>query len=229
MLRTKLLPVGCALALSLPACVENDTSLFVAGVLAGKPPECEFKADPGSAQLPGGVMDVSFTTSYDAELLVGLQLATRGDKTKLRTESMQFQIRGAEVRLTDSVGDLIDEFSVPASGSITPTSAQTPGFGLSKVVLIPNDVGGDFRDELSFGGGRTVVAEVRVFGDTLGGAELTSGSFTFVIDVCYGCLVTWVEDGLNADGSCNLSISEPVIRNGCFFGQDATFDCRLSF
>src|SRR5688572_4270965 len=138
MLRSKLLPAGCALALTLSACAENDTSLYVAGVLAGKPPECEYKADPGAAQFVGGSLDVGFTTTYEANVLVGLQLAPRGDKSKLRTESMTFLVRGGEVRLTNSVGDLVDEFSVPAGGSITPTSAETPGYGFANLVVIPS-------------------------------------------------------------------------------------------
>jgi hypothetical protein len=231
MLRSKLLPAGCALALILPACVENDTSVFVAGVLAGSPPECEYKPDQGSALFPSGVMDVGFTTTYRAELLVGLQLATRGDKSKLRAESMNFIVRGAEVRLTDARGDLIDEFSVPSGGKVAPSSADTPGFGIAEVVLIPNDVGADLRADVSRGEGRTVVAEVRVFGDTLGGAELTSGSFTYVIDICHGCLLTAVTDGWAYDENteaywCDTALNEPLVANGCVVGQDGYYDCR---
>src|SRR5690606_36398352 len=100
-----------------------------------------------------------------------------------------------------------------------------PGFGIAEVVLIPNSVGERLQDDLSSNEVRTLVAEVRVFGDTLGGAELTSGSFNYVIEVCNGCLARYVEDGL-IGGVCNLNLSEPLIENGCFFGQDGTFDCR---
>lgn len=232
MLRSKLLPAGCALALTLPACVDNDTSLFVEGVLAASPPECEVTGEPGSAHILRGTMDVGFTTKYEAALLVGLQLAPRGDKSKLRTESMIFQTRGAEVRLTNSVGDLVDEFSVPAGGATAPTSAEAPGFGTVAVVLVPNDIGSELRADLGYGERRTLVAEVRVFGDTLGGAELTSGSFTFVIDVCDGCLSRAIEDGWSYDEVadqyyCNTMLSEPIAQNGCLIGQDGTFDCRL--
>lgn len=232
MLRSKLLPVGCALALAASACAENDTSLFVAGVLAGDPPECEYKADQGSALQTAGLMDVGFTTDYRAVLLVALQLAPRGDKSKLRAESMTFQVRGAEVRLTDSEGALVDEFSVPAGGTVAPTSAANPGFGFADVVLIPNSLGQDLRDELQPGQRRTLVAEVRVFGETLGGTELTSGSFSYVIDVCHACLSAAIPDGSiyypnTGLRLCDPSLTEPFLRGSCFFGQDGAADCRL--
>lgn len=232
MLRSKLLPIGCALALAAPACAENDTSLFVAGVLKGDPPECEYKADQGSATLLGGTMDVGFVTSYTAELLVALQLAPRGDKSKLRAESMTFQVRGAEVRLTDSEGALLDEFSVPAGGVVAPTSAANPGFGISEVILIPHSIGQDLRNEVDPGELRTVVAEVRVFGETLGGTELTSGSFTYVIDICHACMSAATTDGVDYDSAsgrllCNPALTEPYVTAGCFPGQDDSIvDCR---
>lgn len=231
MLRSKLLPTCCALALSMSACAENNTSLFIAGVLAGEPPECEYKADQASVQFPSGVLDVGITTTYTAEMLVALQLAPRGEKAKLRAETMFFQVRGAEVRVTTAAGALIDEFSVPAGGTVSPSSAATPGFGLTEVTLIHNDLGQRFRREVDVGDTQVIVAEVRVFGDTGGGAELTSGSYSFNIEVCHGCLRTFVENGarLEANGNvyCERQITEAFVGGGCKVGQDDGFyDCR---
>lgn len=232
MLRSKLLPTCCALALSMSACAENNTSLFVAGVLAGEPPECEYKADQASVQLPSGTLDVGFTTTYTAEVLVALQLAPRGEKSKLRSETMFFQVRGAEVRVTSATGELVDEFSVPAGGAVTPSAAATPGFGLTEVTLIHNDLGQRLRGQLDPGDTRTLVAEVRVFGDTGGGAELTSGSYSYNIEVCHGCLRAFVENGatVGPDGSifCNRDVTEEFVLMGCMPGQDdGLYDCRL--
>lgn len=232
MLRSKLLPTCCALALTLPACAENDRSLYVAGVLFGEAPECAYKADPSSMQRMEGVLDVGFKTSYDAVLLVALQLTPRGDKDKLRVESMFFQIRGAEIRLMSSTGELEDEFSVPAGGTITPITADNPGYGFSSVRLIHNRVGERLRDRLKDGQTRLMVAEVRIFGDTGGGTELTSGSFSYNITVCHGCLSTAIENGtvIDDDGDpvCNMALNEPTFASGCIAGQDdGYFDCRL--
>jgi hypothetical protein len=232
MLRSKLLPTCCALALTLPACAENDRSLYVAGVLYGEAPECAYKADPSSQQRLEGVLDVGFKTSYDAVLLVALQLTPRGDKDKLRAESMFFQVRGAEVRLTSSTGELEDEFSVPAGGSITPITADNPGYGFSYVRLIHNRVGERLRNRLAIGQSRLLVADVRVFGETGGGTELTSGSFSYNITVCHGCLRAAIENGTDTDANglryCNTALSEPTFTSGCVPGQDDGYaDCRL--
>src|SRR5688572_12971452 len=114
----------CGVAMALSACADNETSLFVEGILLGDPPECEYRADPGSARLFSGIMDVSFTTEYQAVLLVGNRQIPRGSKEQLRTETMGVQVRGAEVRLSDSEGRPVDEYSVPSSGYVAPTTAE---------------------------------------------------------------------------------------------------------
>src|SRR5690606_34437280 len=129
-------------------------------------------------------------------------------------------------------GDLVDEFSVPSGGATFPVAANTPAFGVSEVILVPSSVGEDLRRQLQFGERRTLVAEVRVFGNTLGGAELTSGSYSYVIEVCHGCLATWVEGGLTYDATrnrmvCDDRVTEPYISQGCNPAQEGMVDCRL--
>ena len=213
----------CGVAMALSACADNETSLFVEGILLGDPPECEYRADPGSARLFSGIMDVSFTTEYQAVLLVGNRQIPRGSKEQLRTETMGVQVRGAEVRLSDSEGRPVDEYSVPSSGYVAPTTAEAPGYGASVVALIAADTGRDLRAELEPGEERTIVADVRVFGETGGGDELTSGSTNFVIRVCRNCLRVVPED---PEITCTSGSSEGLV-NGCFTGQDAHTDCRF--
>lgn len=221
--------VGTALT-GLCACAENDVSLFVAGVLAAEAPECAYKADPSAEVLLGGVMDVGFTRTYSAVVLVANQLSPRGDKEQLRSETMGFQVRGGEVRLMDSTGGLLKEFSTPGSGFSTPSASNTPGFGITKLTLVPADVGADLASRVAPGGRRTIVAEIRVFGTTSGGAELTSGSHSFDIEVCHNCLRGFAEGGLVAGDDnkmyCNRALTEETI-SGCFVGQDAITDCRF--
>lgn len=220
--------LGTALT-GLCACAENNTSLFVAGVLKADAPECTYKADPGAEQWISGIMDVGFTRSYTAVVLVANQLSPRGNKAQLRSETMGFQIRGGEIRLTDSAGALIKEFSTPGSGHSVPSTSNTPGFGITKLTLIPADVGGDLAAAVEPGSRRTVVADIRVFGDTEGGAKITSGSHSFNIEVCHNCLRTSVEGGLTVadDGFlyCNRAVTEELI-TGCNVGQDGPMDCR---
>jgi hypothetical protein len=221
--------LGIALT-GLCACAENDVSVFVAGILKAEYPECTYKPDPSSDLSLTGTMDVGFVRSYSAVVLVANQLSPRGNKEQLRSETMGFQIRGGEIRLTDSEGSVIKEFSTPSGGHSTPTVSNTPGYGAADLTIIPADVGADFAGTVDPGSTRTVVADIRVFGTTDGGAEITSGAFTYVIQVCHGCLRTFVEGGLtpDADGNlqCNFGVTEDPIR-GCRLGQDALTDCRF--
>lgn len=220
--------VGTALT-ALSSCAENDVSLFVAGVVRAEAPECAVKADPGTDLMLSGVMDIGFTRSYTAVVLVANQLSPRGNKEQLRSETMGFQVRGGEVRLTDSTGNLIQEFSTPSSGFSNPSSSNTPGYGISRMTLIPADVGNNLAQRLQPGSTRTVIAEIRVFGTTAGGAEVTSGSHTFTIEVCHTCLLSFVEGGLTADAEGNLRCDYGVteeLKMGCAPGQDDPTDCR---
>ncbi|HEX2674319.1 MAG TPA: hypothetical protein VHM25_25755, partial [Polyangiaceae bacterium] len=62
----------------IPSCADNNSSMFVVGVLALDKSTCVAKADSTSAILAGGIMDVAFTQSYTGFVLVGNQLTERG-------------------------------------------------------------------------------------------------------------------------------------------------------
>ena len=221
-----------ALGFALTSCADNDTSLFVQGVMAATPPSCEITADPGAAQSLRGTLDVAFRSSYRGALLVANQLTPRGDKSNLRTETQGFQIQGAEVRLTDAQGTVLDEFSVQSGGFVESNTAETPGYGITLVTLVPPERGTNLRDALESegrGASRTVVANVRVFGETLGGLEITSGEYRYTIDVCFGCLVEFPPDALEAmpgEGPTCGGSAEGVTLDQCRFGQDLPIDCR---
>jgi hypothetical protein len=218
--------VGLATVVGLGAggCSEAETGLYISSALASTPPQCVLRADPSSLQLPGGTLDVSIgiNPSYFASLLVGNQLTTRGDKENLRSETMIVTITGAEVRLLDDVGAITDEFTVPATGVIEPDSGDDPGFGIVRVPLIPVSLALDLRDQMLGGAlprGVTRVARVKVFGSTIGGVDIESSEFTFVIVVCYDCLID-TPPGVD----CNDPEGAPEAP--CNKGQDARVDCR---
>jgi hypothetical protein len=217
---------------ALSACAEDSSSLYVEGVLAPNSPACEYSPDPGQLQLFRGTLDVAFTTKYEGVVLVGNQLATRGNKAELRTETSGLRIRGSEVQLRNSQGSVLDEFSVNGGGFIQPVGGNGAGYGLAQVTMIPPAVGRDLADQLesSRGAIRTLIASVRVFGETLGGLELTSSDFTFPIDVCYGCLVDYpleaVQDPGDGSGLVCVAASDGITLEACAIGQDERIDCR---
>lgn len=216
-----------ALTLS-TACVDNDSSMYVEGVLAMTPPNCELSADPGAPQLLRGTLDVAFLDSYQGAVLVASQLTPRGAKNQLRTETQGVELEGAEVTVLRGER-VLGEFSVPAGGFVSSTRAESPGYGLAVVTLIPPGITGGLAGEIpNRGDAVTVIAEVRVFGRTLGGTEITSGAFTFPIDVCRGCLIDFPLEAIEAsgDGRICAGSTEGVTTSQCIRGQDALIDCR---
>ena len=180
--------------LGLQGCTDDETGLYIDGALLFTAPQCVVRADPGSTQLLNGLLDVAVRSNYEATLLVGNQFTPRGDKQNLRAESMVVTVTGAVVRLFDAVGAPITEFSVPASGVIEPDSGAEPGFGLVDVTLIPgSEVEGFLGADSELPPGQptrraTRVARVSVFGSTIGGNDVESSEFSYVISVCRGCL-----------------------------------------
>jgi hypothetical protein len=72
---------------------------------------------------------------------------------------------------------------------------------------------------------RTRVAEVKVFGQTVGGLDVQSSSLRYVIRVCKGCLVDFPPTGVGPNGQCKLA-SDQSPQLPCLFGQDEVVDCR---
>jgi len=208
-------------------CTDEETGLFIQGNVFREPPDCVAEAESGTTLIGVGYLDVGLKLDYQASLLVGNQLTPRGDKQSLRTETMVTVIEGAEVRLLNDTGQLVTEFTVPASGTISPDSSEDPGFGIINATLIPETAGADLALELETRGQvRTRVAEVRVFGQTIGGVEVESASIRYVIRVCEGCLVGFPPDALNGT-SCTFGGDEEPDEVPCNPGQDGVLDCRL--
>jgi hypothetical protein len=205
-------------------CADNDSSLFIAGVLAPQPPDCSVTADPTSTMEGGGTLDVLFSYEFRAWLLVGNQLTARGRKQQVRTETARINLRGAEITLTDSGGGEMGSFTVPGTGFVTISRSEDPGYGAFLATLIPPNFGSSLGSALVGAPGgsyQTVVANVRVFGDTLGGEEIESAELSYPIRVCYGCTVSYPAEALSGD-QCNVGTSD---EKPCFAGQGA-IDCR---
>ncbi|MBN2194048.1 MAG: hypothetical protein JW751_14630 [Polyangiaceae bacterium] len=208
---------AAALALSTTACVENESSLFLRGVVAITSEDCSATADPASAMLANGVLDTGLTSTYTAALLVGNQLVARGSADQLRTETARIALRGAEVRLETTTQQRLREFSVDGTGFVDPANGTSPGYGIFWATLVPSLTG--VRPPT------TVLANVRVYGRTLGGREVESGELAFPIVVCTRCLVSFPPEALDGDGECTVPSSDET-ELPCLLGQDQAVDCR---
>src|SRR5688572_18842097 len=118
-------------------CTDEETGFFIRGNLVLEPPECVGQPEADAVLHADGELDVELSRSYEAFLLVGNQLAARGDKENLRTETMITNITGAEVQLYRDDGSLDAEFTAPATGVIRPDSSAEPGFGIVNTTIIP--------------------------------------------------------------------------------------------
>src|SRR5687768_7912553 len=72
-------------ALATLGCEDNESSLFIVGVLAIEETDCILTPEGNSLLRTSGVLDVSLRSSYTAGLLVGSQLTQRGSRDQLRT------------------------------------------------------------------------------------------------------------------------------------------------
>ncbi len=235
----KALAVCALVGATLPAtsgCADNETMLFVRQVMAVQSPECFVRADASGDFRTAGALDVLFADSYSAVLLVGNQLVQRSSRDQLRTEANRIVLKGAEVRVFDSQEAQLIAFTVPASGFVDPASGATPGFGLTAATLIPSSLGATLFDQLALFESTTVVANIKVFGDTLGGEEIDSAELVYPIVVCKGCLVFKPADlddpvtpiyECNVTGATGMSDTIEIDEVPCSFGQDDLVDCRL--
>jgi hypothetical protein len=213
----------------IPSCADNNSSLFIVGVIGLDPSTCVAKPDNTAVMLAGGVMDVIFTQSYTAFLLVGNQLTQRGSREQLRTETSRIALRGAEVTLTTLDGKTLGNYSTVGNGFVNAASGDVPSYAAMSVNIIPSALG--TTDAVLSAG--TVLAKIRVFGDTLGNAPVTSSQLDFPIRVCAGCLVTYPSDARDpsvpagGDYKCTTAASTTTTDEAqpCVVGQDQTFPC----
>jgi hypothetical protein len=217
--------IGWALVLAAWGCTDEESGLFIQGNVAREPPACLARAEAATTLLGVGVLDVGLKLDYDASLLVGSQLTPRSDKTNLRSETMIAVVEGAEVHLYTDTGEIDTAFTVPASGVILPDPGDEAGYGIINATLIPQTAGSRLAGELAPGEIRTRVAEVSVFGKTVGGLDVESAAIRYVIKVCLGCLVDFPSAAVSPQGQCTL-MRDQTPELPCRPGQDAIVDCR---
>lgn len=215
--------VVCGGALSVSACAENDSMLFIVGVLAIEETDCIGTPQASAVLRFGGALDTSLRSSYGVTLLVGSQLTQRGNRDQLRTETARLTMRGAEVRLETANGAPVAEFTSISTGFVHPASGSDPGYGAISAELIPTGA------PVAPG---VYVARIRVFGDTLGGEEIESNEYVYPIHVCSGCLVDYPAEASEENLGPNIYLcrlqteSETIAADQvCRVGQDVRVPC----
>jgi hypothetical protein len=225
-------------AASASSCVENNASLLIIGVLA--PPvtvqagsACVYTSTITGPYLSNGTMDVAFEEEYVPVLLLGNQLVPRGDQANYRIETNAITIQGAIVRVTDSGGSELDNYTVPGIAFLEPSSGGTPGLSTFSTTLVSPKAADAVRQSLgnTFGTKR-LISYVKVFGITTGGTHIESGEVGIPVNACNGCLVTFPagsdDPAAATQPNClATSTGSSSIATPCVFGQDQSIDCRL--
>jgi hypothetical protein len=169
----------------LPSCATNDSLMFIQGVALRKSGACGVKAEFDGTLLQKGAIDRLLAKEYVAALIVGNQLTQRGSRDRLRTETSRVALKGAEVTLESPQGKpLVPPFSSVGTGFVDAADGNEPAPAVMFATLIPASI----APNLPLG---TLVAQVRVFGTTLGGEDVESSELSFPIEVCEGCLISY--------------------------------------
>jgi len=234
-----LLAAGTVVGAALPACATNDQSIFIRSILAPSASRvagaCTYTNDTQQAALFEARLDVGLTDSYFAVALVGSQLISRGDPQNNRAESNRTHISGGVVRVTEPDGTLIREFTALATGFNDPQNNNSPGYGVVGLVVVDAPTSDILRAGLKNRQQvKTIVANVKVFGTSLGGVDLESAEYPLPMQVCNGCLVRFDGydagvDPLNPKGpNCDLPAEKTQSNDGpCSLGADLPVSCRL--
>jgi len=211
------LAFGAAIASS--SCVDNESSLFIYGVMEITNTQCLAKPDQSAVFIPEGTLDRVFADGYQAALLVGSHLTQRGSRDKLRTETSRLSITGAHMTLYGTNGS-VTEFDTPATGLVNPSSGTDPGLAAVFARLVRQ------KDLAGLGDPGQMIARIKILGTTLGGQDIESGVFDFPITLCDGCLVTYPPDALDPNNNNRCDAVETTQETTvCSIGQDVSFPC----
>lgn len=198
-------------------CVDNESSVFIVGVFNLSTSDCLAKPDAEAELLFAGTIDLAFTTTYNAALLVGNQLTEQGSRERLRTETSRMRLQGADVTLFRPDGSSVS-FTTSASGFVHSADGTDPSYAAVSAQLIRDgDLSPDTLDGIA-------IARVRVFGESLGGEDVESGDYDFPINVCNGCLVRFPAEAL-VNNECVADAEVDQEQTVCYFGQDVPFPC----
>lgn len=243
-------------------CVEESGGLFVLHNQQLSD-SCELEASREGPAVSRGVLDIALNNRYFMYPTIENQLKSSddvsiessagggtGSPADFRTEGNIVSLRGAEVSFqtpnnVSFAGQLPQGLFIPVSGTITPEGIATTGLEVINVNIgnvIRNSR--EFRDgtgEFDYTPGALVnlLVTVKFRGITASGTEVESNEFTYPLDVCARCLLTYSPGTLfpDSDGdglTCDLrqapedaDIDVATVEPPCVLGQDAPVDCTF--
>ncbi|MFT5357620.1 MAG: hypothetical protein ACI9KE_004857 [Polyangiales bacterium] len=203
--------VALMLALGLGGCVDDNVSVFILRNIAPEIEDdgCSFSPDSNAA-ITQGRWDISGSQRYAGNYIVTVAVVNQiqARASTVASEPNGVQISGAEVTLRDLAGDPIafgglpNPFSVPASVYIAPADGpDSTSASAVSIVAVPRDYGASLMAAGTVD--TTIVASLRLVGQTNGQIDIRTGEWDFPIAICTDCLFGCPPAGEPAILSCN--------------------------
>lgn len=211
----------CALVTSLclaslfAACAPEGSSAYVSKNLL-LDSSCKVSVDADEF-LAIGEYDIAGSTSakslfcqksYFMHLVVNSNLKANANDATGRAEPNVLVITEAEIRLVDIAqqvtipfnkksNELPNPFRVKSNITLPPTTGRDPQMGEVPIEAIP--VG--YASQLVGYVNKQILAEVQIFGTTLGDVDIDFATFSFPIHICQGCLTRCLSEFSGASKS----------------------------
>ena len=233
-------------------CAEEESTLLIVGNEALSE-SCEISGSIAGPFLGRGVVDVSLSDNYIMTPVVqsrlgnsdDVQLATGGgpELDDATVEGNTVILEGAEVSFTTNVAPLQPIFQaelfIPIGGTIFPNSSS----GIA-IEVITSSIVEQIRQAGLFVTPETrvtILINIKFKGRTSSGTEVESTEFSFPLDICSRCLLTYPPGTLAQANPQSPLTCDPVVvaaassslvtvdppEGVCLFGQDSFVDCRL--
>ncbi len=197
-MRARLGTIAITAACLMACAPEGPTAIVVGSMIPDE--DCVVSSD--STFLLKGVYDISpglqnqCSSSYNMSLLVNSYLIRRGSPngapSPVRAEPNVLRITEATVGLLQvddtpfAFPGLPNPFRVTTFATVPPSEFEEPGSGIALVEVIPSFYA---RHLTTIGQQRgTLVAAVKLFGETTGGVEVEFAEYRFPVQLCDGCL-----------------------------------------
>jgi hypothetical protein len=198
------------LASWLAGCAPEGASAYVS---ANLPLDSQCEVNLGENKYVAvGAYDIAASTtmrssfcqrSYFTHLMVNSNLKANARSATGRAEPNVLQVTEAEISLLDIEQDglitfktrsreLPNPFRVKANITILPTSSDDPTQGEVPIETIPVGYAAQLDDYV----GQQIMAEIKLFGTTVGDVDIDFRPFSFPIHICQGCM-TVCQSSLN--------------------------------
>ena len=211
-------------------CNQDNVSFYIVGNIIPEEMEATCSLNPSGQLLTRGRYNtqVNLGEPYVVFPLYSNQLRARRGPVAANPNAVH--ITEAEVTLRDEAGQALDfgglpnPFTVRTGSTFVPASADgtTPGQSVGEVPAIPNV----YQSALGTSG--TVIAAIKVFGETTGDTDIETEEWLWPIDLCGGdCLFACPASMAGGGGGCTPG-QDVVTEAACACAGAGTCPAELS-